>query len=73
MQKFTFISHAESANCEDGAVQLKMVQLDKKGELKSVLIAYGAVSICGDSVDTTDAYVVCNELGLGLQSGTITL
>ena len=72
MQKFTFISHAESANCEDGAVQLKNGAIGQEGRIEVCSNNLWG-SICGDSFDTTDAYVVCNELGLGLQSGTITL
>ena len=62
--------NAESANCEEGAVRLKDGKIGQEGRIE---VCSNNVwgSICGDGFDKTDAYVVCKELGLGLQSGNI--
>lgn len=59
-----------TTNCEEGAVRLVDGSTTESGRLDVCKSGIWG-SVCGNGFSTTDAYVVCRELGLGI-SGTHT-
>ena len=60
----TFCKIELSSNCDEGAVRLVNGSYETEGRLEACTNnIWGAV--CATGFDKTDAYVVCNELGLG--------
>lgn len=67
----TCLSIDTSTSCQDGAVRLVNGMTTESGRLEVCKNNIWG-SVCGSGFDTTDAYVVCRELGLGI-SGIMTI